>query len=53
MRFTPPTSKQMTGLRSRCAELAADGRFELYKTTARHEGPIARKQHGFPADVDG
>ena len=23
-------------------------RFELYKTTAKHEGPIGRAQHGFP-----
>jgi hypothetical protein len=43
------SAKAMHALRTRCAELAADGRFELYKTTARHEGPIARKQHGFPS----
>jgi hypothetical protein len=30
------------------AELAADGRYELYKSTAKHEGDIGRKQHGFP-----
>jgi uncharacterized protein len=46
--FEPMTPKEMTALRARCAELAGDGRFELYKTTAKHEGPIARKQHGFP-----
>jgi hypothetical protein len=27
---------------------ALDGRFELYKTTAEHEGDVGRKQHGFP-----
>lgn len=48
--FKPLTAKRMTSLRARCAELAADGRFELYKTTARHEGPVARKEHGFPED---
>ena len=48
--FKPLTAKQMTALRTRCAELAADGRFELYKTTLRHEGPVARKEHGFPAE---
>ena len=48
--FTPLTAKQMTALRARCADLAADGRFELYKTTAKHEGPVARKQHGYPED---
>jgi aryl-alcohol dehydrogenase-like predicted oxidoreductase len=50
--FTPMSSKEMHTLRARCAELAADGRFELYKTTARHEGPVARKLHGFPPPDD-
>ena len=27
---------------------AQDGRFELYKTTAEHDGDVGRKQHGFP-----
>ena len=27
---------------------ALDGRFELYKTTAEHEGDVGRSQHGFP-----
>jgi aryl-alcohol dehydrogenase-like predicted oxidoreductase len=48
--FTPMSTAEMESLRSRCAELAGDGRFELYKTTARHEGPVARKQHGFPEE---
>lgn len=48
--FTPMSTSGMESLRSRCAELAGDGRFELYKTTARHEGPVARKQHGFPEE---
>ena len=26
-----------------------DGRFELYKTTAEHEGAEGRTQHGFPS----
>jgi predicted aldo/keto reductase-like oxidoreductase len=42
------TGAEMQALRSRCAEAAADGRFELYKTTAKHEGPIGRRLHGFP-----
>jgi hypothetical protein len=29
-----------------------DGRFELYKTTAEHEGEVGRKQHGFPSQED-
>ena len=43
------TAAEMQELRSRCADVAADGRLELYKTTAKHEGAIGRKQHGFPA----
>jgi hypothetical protein len=31
---------------------AQDGRFELYKTTAEHEGEVGRKQHGFPSQED-
>ena len=34
----------------RVASQAADGRYELYKTTARHEGKVGREQHGFPSD---
>jgi uncharacterized protein len=47
--FTPMSEDEMKALRERCARQAADGRFELYKTTAMYEGPIGREQHGFPA----
>ena len=47
--FERMTAAELAALRARCAEAAADGRFELYKTTAKHEGPPGRKQHGFPA----
>jgi predicted aldo/keto reductase-like oxidoreductase len=46
--FTPISSLEMEKLRARCAPLALDGRFELYKTTAKHEADVGRKQHGFP-----
>lgn len=46
--FVPMTTDEMQALRERCATLAGDGRFELYKVTAKHEGPIGRAQHGFP-----
>jgi hypothetical protein len=42
----------MQALRSRVAEQAADGRFELYKTTAKHEANVGRKQHGFPSQEE-
>jgi uncharacterized protein len=46
--FRPMSARQMAALRTRVREEAADGRFELYKTTAMHEGPVGRQQHGFP-----
>jgi uncharacterized protein len=46
--FVPMTPSEMDALRRRCAEQAGDGRFEAYKVTAKHEGPVGRKQHGFP-----
>jgi aryl-alcohol dehydrogenase-like predicted oxidoreductase len=46
--FTPMSDDEMRRLRDRCAQLAGDGRFEHYKTTARYEGPVGREQHGFP-----
>ena len=50
--FRPMTNRQMAALRQRVATEAADGRFELYKTTAQHEGPIGRAQHGYPDDEE-
>jgi uncharacterized protein len=46
--FTPYSAAEMQALRERCRPMAADGRFELYKVSAKHEGPIGRVQHGFP-----
>ena len=46
--FKPLTTKQLQALRTRVAEPASDGRFELYKTTAKHEADVGREQHGFP-----
>jgi len=50
--FSPLSSKVMQTLRTRVAEQAADGRFELYKTTAKHEANVGRKQHGFPSQEE-
>jgi hypothetical protein len=38
----------MATLRERCRELAADGRFELFKTTKKYDGKVGREQHGYP-----
>ena len=47
--FKPMTDRQMKALRRRVAEEAADGRYEMYKVSAMHEGKIGREQHGFPS----
>ena len=46
--FTPMTRAEMTAHRKRLAEEAADGRYELYKTSAKHDGDEGREQHGWP-----
>jgi len=50
--FTPMSADEMASLRARVADVAADGRYELYKSTAKHEGDVGRKQHGFPTQDD-
>jgi predicted aldo/keto reductase-like oxidoreductase len=50
--FKRISPRQMEALRARVRGEAEDGRFELYKTTARHEGTVGRKQHGFPDEEE-
>ena len=50
--FTPMSPRQMDALRRRVREEAEDGRYELFKTSAKHEGPEGRKQHGFPSEEE-
>lgn len=47
--FKPMTAKEMKELRARIAPEAVDGRFELFKISMKHDGPIGRKQHKFPS----
>jgi len=44
----PMTAQERARYERRLAADALDGRFELYKTTAEHEGDVGRRQHGFP-----
>jgi aryl-alcohol dehydrogenase-like predicted oxidoreductase len=46
--FRPLGPLELERLRARYAPHAVDGRFELYKTTAKHEADVGRRQHGFP-----
>jgi len=50
--FRPMGALEMQRLRTRCAEQAMDGRFELYKTTAKHEADVGRRQRGFPLQAE-
>jgi aryl-alcohol dehydrogenase-like predicted oxidoreductase len=50
--FTPMSAAEMEALRGRWSRVAADGRFELYKTSKKYDAPPGREQHGFPpADI--
>jgi uncharacterized protein len=46
--LVPMTAEEMEQLRNRVAEAGGDGRYEMYKVSAKHEGPVGRAQHGFP-----
>jgi aryl-alcohol dehydrogenase-like predicted oxidoreductase len=46
--FEPMTADEMQALRTRCAQEAADGHLELYKTSKKFDGPPGRKTHKFP-----
>lgn len=48
----PMSPTEMAALRTRVAAWAADGRYELYKTTSRFDGKIGREQHGFPSQKE-
>jgi predicted aldo/keto reductase-like oxidoreductase len=46
--FKPMEASQMQALRDRCAVYAADGRFELFKSSMKFDADEGRIQHGFP-----
>ena len=50
--FTPMTAEEMDALRARVARVAADGRYELYKTTTHFDAKVGREQHGYPPRED-
>jgi uncharacterized protein len=47
--FQRMTDHQMSAVRDRAKPLASDGRFELYKSTAKYDGDIGRQQHHYPS----
>jgi aryl-alcohol dehydrogenase-like predicted oxidoreductase len=46
--FTPMSDDEMAALRERVHGVAADGRYEKFKTTKFYDGDLGREQHGFP-----
>ena len=50
--FVPMDAGERKAYEQSLRDYATDGRFELYKTTAEHEGEIGRKQHGFPSEEE-
>jgi uncharacterized protein len=50
--FAPWPESRRQALRDRVRAVAADGRFELFKTTAKYDGRPGREQHGFPPEED-
>ncbi|HEX3777839.1 MAG TPA: aldo/keto reductase [Polyangiaceae bacterium] len=50
--FKPMTEAEMKALRERVAPLAADGHFELYKTTTHFDAKVGREQHGYPKEEE-
>ncbi len=48
--FKPMKPNELQALRDRCAPMAADGRFEVYKGSLKFDNPEARLAHGFPTD---
>jgi uncharacterized protein len=49
--FTPFSEEEMNKLRERAKPYAADGQFELYKTSLKFDNPEARLAHEFPLDM--
>jgi uncharacterized protein len=50
--FKPLSAPAMQHLRDRCRPDAADGRWELFKTTKKYDGDLGREQHGFPSAAE-
>jgi uncharacterized protein len=47
--FQPLSTEQMASIRERVRTLAADGRYELFKTTTKYDGNVGREQHHYPS----
>ncbi|MBV8901318.1 MAG: aldo/keto reductase [Verrucomicrobia bacterium] len=50
--FKPMEPAEMDALRDRVRAIAADGRYERFKTTKFYDGDVGRQQHGYPASKE-
>lgn len=50
--FQPLHADALSAIRDRARQLGADGRFELYKTSAKYDGDIGREQHHYPSSKE-
>ena len=50
--FSPMDAEARQRYEHSVALYAHDGRFELYKTSAEHDGEVGRRQHGFPSQEE-
>jgi uncharacterized protein len=48
LNFEPMSEAECQALAARCADYAADGRLELFKSTTMYDGKVGREQHGYP-----
>jgi hypothetical protein len=51
-RFVPMSASESQRYEKSLTAYVRDGRFELYKTSAEHEGDVGRRQHGFPVQEE-
>ena len=49
--FKPLPESERKEIEARSLKLAGDGRFELFKSSKKFDGPVHRKQHGFSTDI--
>ncbi len=50
-KFQPLSAEEKARIEHATAPIAADGRFELFKSATDFDGPVHRKQHGFEVPV--
>ena len=46
--FKPLSAAEQAALADKVKPFATDGRFEQFKSTQNFDGPVHRRQHGFP-----